>query len=93
MSDGQCATRQNGQAFSLRGCGGRGGRWLGHGDQRRGGIGDRLVTYKRDDGQLHYGVIRVTLLGFDQADTPLMIFDWAYQLQPGNPNLAPPRGG
>lgn len=46
-----------------------------------------------DDGQLHYGVIRVTLLGFDQADTPLMIFDWAYQLQPGNPNLAPPRGG
>jgi hypothetical protein len=46
-----------------------------------------------DDGQLHYGVIRVTLLGFDQADTPLMIFDWAYQLQPGNPALAPPRGG
>ncbi len=46
-----------------------------------------------DDGLLHYGVIRVTLLGFDQADTPLMIFDWAYQLQPGNPDLAPSRGG
>ncbi len=46
-----------------------------------------------DDAQLHYGVVRVTLLGFDQADTPLMIFDWAYQLQPGNPALAPARGG
>ncbi|KPJ82721.1 MAG: hypothetical protein AMS19_06935 [Gemmatimonas sp. SG8_23] len=44
-----------------------------------------------DDGQLHYGVIRVTLLGFDQNDDPIMIFDWAYQLQAGNPNLAPAR--
>ena len=44
-----------------------------------------------NDGQLHYGVIRVTLLGFDQNDDPIMIFDWAYQLQPGNPNLAPSR--
>lgn len=44
-----------------------------------------------DDGQVHYGVIRVTLLGFDQNDDPIMIFDWAYQLQPGNLNLAPSR--
>jgi hypothetical protein len=46
-----------------------------------------------DDGQLHYGVIRVDLLGFDQNDDALMIFDWAYQLQPGNPNLAESIGG
>lgn len=40
-----------------------------------------------DDGQIHYGVIRVDLLGFDQNDDALMIFDWAYQLQAGNPDL------
>ncbi|MEM7416399.1 MAG: hypothetical protein AAF389_12925 [Gemmatimonadota bacterium] len=44
-----------------------------------------------DDGLTHYGVIRVDLLGFDQNDDALMIFDWAYQLQAGNPNLAPGR--
>lgn len=43
-----------------------------------------------DDGLTHYGVIRIELLGFDQNDDALMIFDWAYQLQAGNPNLAPP---
>lgn len=37
--------------------------------------------------------IRVQLLGFDQNDDPLMIFDWAYQLQVGNPNLAPAHQG
>jgi len=42
-----------------------------------------------DDGQKRYGVIRVTLLGSDQDGFAIMIFDWAYQLQPGNPNLAP----
>ena len=40
-----------------------------------------------DDGQLHYGVIRVSLLGFDQNDDAIMIFDWAYQLQAGTPDL------
>jgi hypothetical protein len=40
-----------------------------------------------DDGQIHYGAVRVSLLGFDQSDAALMIFDWAYQLQPGNPQL------
>lgn len=43
------------------------------------------------DGELHYGVIRVSHLGADQTGD-LMIFDWAYQLQPGNPDLSPPRG-
>ena len=37
----------------------------------------------------NYGVIRVVFQGSDQNGDPIMIFDWAYQLQPGNPNLAP----
>lgn len=40
-----------------------------------------------DDGAARYGAIRVEMLGFDQAGDPLMIFDWAYQLQAGNPML------
>ena len=46
-----------------------------------------------DDGEFHYGEIRVEMLGFDQDDNALMIFDWAYQLQAGNPDLAQIRGG
>jgi len=46
-----------------------------------------------DDNEFHYGVIRVEMLGFDQSDNALMIFDWAYQMQAGNPDLAPGRGG
>jgi len=42
-----------------------------------------------DDGLIHYGVIRVGHLGFDQDDNAIMIFDWAYQLQANNPNLHP----
>lgn len=42
-----------------------------------------------DDGQVHYGVIRISLLGEDQNGDGIMIFDWAYQLQPGNANLEP----
>lgn len=41
------------------------------------------------EGGFRHGVIRVELLGEDQDGSPLMIFDWAYQLQAGNPNLAP----
>jgi hypothetical protein len=37
----------------------------------------------------NYGVIRVVFQGTDQNGDPIMIFDWAYQLQAGNPNLAP----
>ncbi len=36
---------------------------------------------------IHYGAVRVTLLGTDQTGAELMIFDWAYQLQGGNPQL------
>ena len=42
-----------------------------------------------DDGQIHYGAVRVAILGFDQDDAALMIFDWAYQLVPGSPDLTP----
>lgn len=44
-----------------------------------------------DDGQYRYAAIRIELLGFDQEGDALMIFDWAYQLQAGNPMLL--RGG
>ena len=40
-----------------------------------------------DDNQIHYGVIRVITGGFDQNGDSIMIFDWAYQLQAGNPDL------
>jgi hypothetical protein len=39
------------------------------------------------DGVARYGALRVTLLGTDQFGAGLMIFDWAYQLQGGNPQL------
>ncbi|HEV7587729.1 MAG TPA: hypothetical protein VGO40_06330 [Longimicrobium sp.] len=39
------------------------------------------------DGQPHYGVIRVQLLGSDGAGHDLMIFDWAYQLLPNDARL------
>ena len=45
-----------------------------------------------DDGKMRYAVLRVEMLGYDQDDRPLVIFDWAYQLQVGNPALAPIRG-
>jgi hypothetical protein len=32
-------------------------------------------------------------LGFDQNDSALMIFDWAYQLQADNPDLVGSVGG
>ena len=45
-----------------------------------------------DDGLTHFGVIRVIALDFDQNGDALMIFDWAYQIQAGNPSLVPPSG-
>jgi len=41
----------------------------------------------------NYGVIRVVFQGTDQNGDAIMIFDWAFQLQSGNPNLAPGVGG
>jgi hypothetical protein len=45
-----------------------------------------------EGGSWRYGAIRVSLQGFDQDGNALMIFDWAHQLQTGNPNLAPAQG-
>jgi len=39
------------------------------------------------DGLARFGAVRVTLLGTDQSGAALMIFDWAYQFQGGNPHL------
>jgi hypothetical protein len=39
------------------------------------------------DGQPHYGVIRVQLLGSDASARQLMIFDWAYQSLPNDARL------
>ena len=39
-----------------------------------------------DDGQLHYGVVRVTMLGTNNGND-LAIFDWKYQLVPNEPQL------
>jgi hypothetical protein len=41
-----------------------------------------------DGGGTHYGAVRVTLAGQDQSGNELIVFDWAYQIQPGNPNLS-----
>lgn len=41
-----------------------------------------------DDGEFHYGAIRITMQGENQ-NGGVVIFDWAYQLQPGNPELVP----
>jgi len=46
-----------------------------------------------DDGLTHFGAVRVTLLGQDQNGDRIMIFDWSYQLQPGNPSLTPAEPG
>ena len=39
------------------------------------------------DGQPHYAVLRVTMLGTDQDGKDLMIFDWAYQTVANEPQL------
>lgn len=39
------------------------------------------------NGQVHHGVVRVQLLGSNQAGRDLMIFDWAYQTIPNEPRL------
>lgn len=43
-----------------------------------------------DGGGTHYGAVRVTLVGQDQSGNELIVFDWAYQIQAGNPNLSEP---
>ena len=42
-----------------------------------------------DDGQIHYGSVRVALVASDQGGNDLIVFDWSYQTQANNPSLAP----
>lgn len=41
------------------------------------------------DGRTRYGTVRIGATGADQDGRELIVFDWAYQTQPGNPNLDP----
>jgi hypothetical protein len=45
-----------------------------------------------DDGEVRFGSIRPSIMGFDQDGRELVVFDWAYQTQAGNPSLSPVRG-
>jgi hypothetical protein len=38
-------------------------------------------------GRTHYGVVRAQLLGSDQQNRSLMIFDWSFQMISGDPRL------
>ena len=40
-----------------------------------------------DDGDTRFGALRATITGLDQEGDELIVFDWAYQTQAGNPNL------
>lgn len=41
-----------------------------------------------DDGETRFGALRATIIGVDQQGDELIVFDWAYQTQPGNPQLS-----
>lgn len=43
-----------------------------------------------DDGAVHYGALRVEMLGADQSGDAIAVFDWVYQLAPTVRALAPP---
>ena len=45
-----------------------------------------------DDGEIRFGAIRASIMGFDQDGDELVVFDWAYQTQAGNPNLNTAQG-
>lgn len=38
-------------------------------------------------GRVRYGLVRIAFTGVDQAGRELIVFDWAYQMQPGNRSL------
>ncbi len=47
-----------------------------------------VLRVPADGGGWHYGVIRVSHMGFAQ-DGAIAVFDWAFQLQPNNRALSP----
>ncbi len=48
-----------------------------------------VLRVRGDDGQVHFGVLRVALEGFDGQGRAVVVFDWAYQLRPDDPFLGP----
>lgn len=52
-------------------------------------VGNTYVFRVRgDDGQLHYGKVRVQGTGVNATGDELLVFDWAYQLIPEEPQLS-----
>ena len=45
-----------------------------------------------DDGEVRFGSVRPSISGFDQDGRELVIFDWAFQTQAGNPRMSPAGG-
>lgn len=39
------------------------------------------------DGEVRFGAIRASINGYDQDGSEVVVFDWAYQTQPGNPRM------
>ena len=46
-----------------------------------------MLRVPGDDGDTRFGAVRASLAGLDQDGDELIVFDWAYQTQAGNPNL------
>ncbi len=46
-----------------------------------------VIAFNGSGGTTHYGVVRVQLLGSDQQNRSLMVFDWAVQLIANEPRL------
>lgn len=40
-----------------------------------------------EDGEVRFGAVRPSINGFNQDGDELVVFDWAYQTQPGNPRM------
>jgi hypothetical protein len=47
-----------------------------------------VLSVMGSDGHTHFGVVRASILGRDQAGKALMIFDWAYQTAPDDPRVS-----
>lgn len=40
-----------------------------------------------EDGEVRFGAIRASVTGYDQDGSEVVVFDWAFQTQPGNPRM------
>lgn len=43
-------------------------------------------------GEVRFGSVRPSIVGFDQDGRELVVFDWAFQTQAGNPRMTPAGG-